>query len=201
MGAGATESWQERQDRRQQVAEQARAMRREPASSGPRAALGLGTVLWLAVLVWLFLTLPERVPTHWSFGSVPDGWSSRPVALTMAALLPILTAYPLLWLSRLAIIWPSGINVPDQEWWLQTPDRLVRFERLLREDLMLMVAVMLLLFTAGSLQMAWAAHQPQGAVPAWSFPVLVGGFLVMFGLVLARMVTGPRYRPRKDDRL
>lgn len=201
MGAGATQTWQERERKRQQVAEQARAMPREPASWGPRAALGLGTVLWLAVLVWLFLTLPERVPTHWSFGSVPDGWSSRPVALAIAALLPVLTAYPLVWLSRLAVIWPSGINVPDKEWWLQTPERLVRFERLLREDLMLMVAVMLLLFTASDLQMGWAAHQPQGAVPAWSFAVLVGGFLFAIGFVLARMVTGSRYRPREGDRL
>lgn len=191
------ETWQEREGRR--VVREARSHRREPASWGARLTLGVATVAWLATLLWLFATLPERVPTHWSFGNVPDGWSSRSVALTIAVLFPVVFAYPMVWLSRLAFVWPNGINVPHKEWWLQTSRRLVRFERLLREDLMLLAALLLLLFVAMDIQIGYAAHQPQGAVPGWTFPVTIVGFLASTGILMVRMVTGPRYRPREAD--
>lgn len=198
-GAGTGESWQERDQRRRQVAREARLMAPEPASWLPRVVLGVATLAWLATLGWLAATLPERVPTHWSGSGTPDGWSSRPFALGFALLAPLLFAYPLLWLSRLTVIWPDGINTPHKELWLDTPRRLVRFERLLREDLMLMAGLTVLLLTGVDLVIGYAAHQPGGLVPWWVFLVLVGGFLVLIGLVTVRMLVGSRYRPRDDD--
>lgn len=81
-------TWQEQAARRTAVSREARTLPREPASWPSRVALGLATVAWLGTLVWLVATLPERVPTHWSSGTVPDRWSSRGVALAMSALLP-----------------------------------------------------------------------------------------------------------------
>ena len=115
-------------------------------------------------------------------------------------LLPLVFAYPLIWLSRLAILWPAGINVPHKEWWLRSPRRLIRFERLLREDLMLIVALTLLLFTSTDIVMGYAAHQPRGEVPGWVFPVTLGCFLVGMLAVIVRMVAGPRYRPDEVDK-
>lgn len=180
------------------VAVRARTLPREPASPWRWLALVLATVVWLATLVVLAVTLPDRAPTHWSGGSRPDDWMSRGGSLLVSVALPLVTTYPLIWLSRIAIVWPDGINAPNKEWWLQTPERLVRFERLLREDLMLVAALMLLLYAGTDLGIDYAAHQPGGRMPGWFFPVSLIGFLVLLALVLAPMVVGRRYRPRED---
>ncbi|AKT52815.1 hypothetical protein ADJ73_11980 [Arsenicicoccus sp. oral taxon 190] len=192
-------TWQQQEQRRQAVSREARTLPREPSSWGPRLALGLATVAWLATLVWLVATLPERVPTHWGTGPAPDGWSSRASALAMSALLPPAVAYPMIWLSRLALVWPDGINVPHKEWWLERPRRLVRFERLVREDMMLVSAATVGLLAAADVQIGVAAHRPGGEVPEWTFPVTLVGFLAVIGVVVARMGLGRRYRPRDDD--
>lgn len=194
-------NWREREAHRRQVARAARALPREPAGDLPRIALAFATLAWLGVLGWLSLTLPEQVPTHWSIGNVPDGWSTRTGALLFSLLLPLATTFPLLWLSRLPFVWPDGINLPEatKRWWLETPERLVRFERLLREDLMLIVAAMLLTFVAGDIVIGVAAHHADGAAPSGSLPVVLGGSLVAFGIIIVRMLGG-RYRPRASGR-
>ncbi|MCE1178417.1 MAG: DUF1648 domain-containing protein [Micrococcales bacterium] len=90
-------------------------MPREPAGAAPKVALSVATLLWLAALVWQWFTLPERVPTHWSWGSVPDGWSSRTGQLWFALLMPVVFAYPMIWLSRLCLVWPDRINIRHKE--------------------------------------------------------------------------------------
>lgn len=196
---GPGESWQERAERRRQVAQEARLLGREPAGRWPRTVLVLATAAWLATLVWLVVTLPERVPTHWSAGGTPDGWSSKAFAIGFLALLPVVLFFPMVRLSRLALVWPDGVNVPHKEWWLDRPRRLVRFERLLREDLMVMVGLTLLLVVGIELVTGYAAHQPGGTVPAWWFPATTVAYLVALAVVLVRMLTGPRYRPDDDD--
>lgn len=189
-------TWQERGAHQRHVADAARALPRERSGAGPRGALAVATIVWLATVVWLALTLPERVPTHWTSGSVPDGWSSREGALAFSVLLPLVTIFPLLWLSRLALVWPDGINLPEpaKRWWLDTPERLVRFERLLREDLMLIVASTLLLFAAADVVIGVAAHRPGGMAPGAAFPAILVGYLAAIGAVVIRMLVGGRYR-------
>ena len=61
-----------------------------------------------------FLTLPERVPTHWSAGGTPDGWSSRTSALAVATAIPLLlfasaaSKLPLVTVGMLQYIAPIG---------------------------------------------------------------------------------------------
>lgn len=197
---GSGDSWREREAHRRRVAAEAKLLQREPAGGWRRLVLAAAVVGWLLSLVWLNLTLPERVPTHWSGGGVPDGWSSRTSAVGFALLLPLATVVPMLWISRLVLVWPDGINAPHKEWWLERPRRLIRFERLLREDLMVIVALTLGLFVAISLIIGYAAHQPGGVVPAWWFPVLVVAYLAVLTAVTVRIYTGSRYRPDDHDR-
>lgn len=199
MTGGPGESWQERAARRRRVAEEARQLDREPAGRGARLVLGLATVAWLATLLWLVVTLPEQVPTHWSGGGTPDGWSSRASALVFVVVVPVLLFYPMILISRLVLVWPDGVNTPHKEWWLDRPRRLVRFERLVREDLMVIVAVSLLLMVGSDLIIGYAAHRPDGTVPGWWFPVLLVAFLLALGAVVVHMVAGSRYRPDDTD--
>ncbi|WP_131104082.1 DUF1648 domain-containing protein [Ornithinimicrobium sufpigmenti] len=199
MTGGPGESWQEREARRSRIAQEARQLDREPAGWPARLLLALATVAWLATLVWLALTLPEQVPTHWSSGGTPDGWSSKASALLFVTAIPLLLFYPLIWLSRLVIVWPQAVNTPHKEWWLERPRRLVRFERLVREDLMVIVAVSLLLMVGSDLIIGYAAHEPGGTVPGWWFPALLVAYLLVLGVVMLRMMGGPRYRPDDTD--
>ncbi|MFK5646982.1 DUF1648 domain-containing protein [Ornithinimicrobium sp. LYQ121] len=201
MVGGAGESWQQREERRRQVAREARLMAREPAGWLPRLVLVVATAAWLATLAWMAATLPERVPTHWSGGGTPDGWSSRAFAVGFALVTPLVLFYPMLWISRLVMVWPDGVNAPHKEWWLDRPRRLLRFERLLREDLMVIVGLSVLLMAGIGLIMGYAAHRPGGTVPGWWFAALVGGFVGALALVIVRVMTGPRYRPDDDPEL
>lgn len=199
MTGGPGESWQEREARRRRVAEEARKLDREPAAWWARLVLGVTLAAWVASIAWMVATLPDRVPTHWSASGTPDGWSSKTGALAFVVLLPALMFFPMIWLSRLVLVWPQGVNAPYKEWWLDRPRRLVRFERLLREDLMVIVSVSVLLMVAIDLIMGYAAHQPGGTVPAWWFPVVTVAYLVVLTAVTVRMLVSRRYRPDDDD--
>lgn len=200
MGSKADpqEGWLAQQARRREIVDQARALPREPSGWLPRAALVGSTSLWVAVVAWLFATLPERVPIHWA-GDVPDGWASRGVALSLSLLGPLLFAYPMVLVSRWVLAAPEIINVRDRAWWQETPSRLVRLERLLREDLMLIAALTQLLQVTISIQIGVAAHRSGGVVAGWWIPTLVGGFLLLLCLIMVRMLAGPRYRADPSD--
>lgn len=190
-----------RRDHERHVAQGARQLPREPASALPRLVLTLATLAWLATVAWLFVTLPDRVPTHWGTSDTPDGWSSRAGALAPAVLIPLVAAFPMLLLSRLALAWPEGINLPEsrKRWWLQTPERLVRFERLLREDLMFIVATVLFVLAGTDVVIGVAAHRPGGEAPTGAFVAILGVALVGVAVVVVRMLVGGRYRPRSED--
>lgn len=199
-GASSTgQSWQERERSRQEAVRRARRMPREPSAALPRLVLWLSVAAWLGVLVWLALTLPDRVPTHWTFSNVPDGWSSKVGALVFSAGLPLVLLLPMLWLSRLVFVAPDLVNSPHREWWTSTPRRVVRFERLVREDLMVIVALTLLMLVSADVVIGYAAHQPGGAAPGWVFPVVLVAYLVLVTLVVVHMYRSGRYRPDAQE--
>lgn len=169
---------------------------REPSGRNYRIFVLAAALTSAATWVWLALTAPERVPTHWS-GQTPDSWSSKPAALAMCALLLPGVALGISQLSRLVTFWPASINVPHKDWWLESPRRLVRFERLLREDMLLITAGLLGLSALMNVTIGIAAHRPDGAMPTAVFVMtlvlVVGGVLA----VVARMLLG-RYDPTDD---
>ncbi|STX13429.1 Predicted integral membrane protein [Kytococcus sedentarius] len=191
------QTWQELEAQRRAVAQEARALPPEPDTLWVRLVFWGVVALWLASLAWAWFALPERVPTHWSGDNQADTWSSRAGAIVPAALIPAVALLPMPLLSRLATIWPDGLNVPHKEWWLQTAPRVRRFERLLREDLMLITASVLAIFPPLMFLMHQAA-QRDGVIPGWGMPLVLAIIIVPMVIVLARMAVGRRYKGAAD---
>lgn len=179
------------------AADDARDLPREPTGRWILVLVAGLSIVWLGVLVWQVAVLPERVPTHFGSGGQPDGWSSKGGALAFSLLGPVLFAFPLPLLSGIAVRWPSAINGPNKRWWIASAPRLRRYERLLREDLWLIAAVMLVMFIGIQVGITEAAQTADGRLPgAW----LAGPLIVVFvgtGVVLARMY-GSRYEAQPD---
>ncbi|MFN7243984.1 MAG: DUF1648 domain-containing protein [Dietzia cercidiphylli] len=180
------------------VADEARGLPKEPTSPWILILVVATVVVWLAVLAWQVVVLPERVPTHFGSGGEPDGWSSKAGALAFSSLLP-LTVFVLIPLTSLLVLRaPEFINGPNKEWWTATAPRLRRFERLVREDLWLIVVVTLALLVAMQVGIVIAVDAPGQRMPE---EFLFGG-LAVFGVglvaVLVRMYAGSRYAEQPD---
>ncbi|MCH8613018.1 DUF1648 domain-containing protein [Arsenicicoccus dermatophilus] len=192
------ETWQVRERRRAEVARTARGLPREPMEPLARVLAILAVSAWVGVLVWSWRVLPERVPLHWGDGSGhPDRWGSRTESLLVSLLVGLLVL-SMPFLSRLALVWPDGINVPHKEWWLDEPRRLVTFERRVREDLWLLTALTLAFVTAMELLTVVSVRRGDGVLPEGWFWGLLGGYLLLVGLTTLRMARGSRYRPTPD---
>lgn len=176
------------------VAQEARDLPREQLERGVLGCLGLVVAVWAVTVAVVATKLPERVPTHWS-GETPDGWSSRTGAIALFVLTPIAISALLVLVSGPVMRWPQSINAPQKEEWLRTPQRLRTLERLMREDMVLLSALIFALFALITATTGWAAHQPGGAMPGW----LIGGVLLLFVVgMLTFLVTrmlGSRYTP------
>lgn len=180
------------------VADEARGLPKEPTSPWILILVVATVVAWLAVLAWQVMVLPERVPTHFGSGGEPDGWSSKAGALAFSSLLP-LTVFVLIPLTSLLVLRaPEFINGPNKEWWTATAPRLRRFERLVREDLWLIVVVTLALLVAMQVGIVIAVDAPGQRMPE---EFLFGGMAV-FGVglvaVMVRMYAGNRYAEQPD---
>lgn len=180
------------------AADDARDLPREPTTPSIRVLAAVAVVVWLGVLVWQVMVLPEQVPTHFGAGGEPDGWSSKPGALAFSALLPLLVVLPIPLTSMLVVRAPDLINAPNKEWWTATAPRLRRFERLLREDLWLITVMTLALLVAAQVGIVIAAESADGRMPEWLFGVALVAFLAGMGVVLARMCAGGRYAEQPD---
>lgn len=178
-------------------ADDARDLPREPTAPWILVLVAGLVVVWLGVLAWQVDVLPERVPTHFDSAGRADGWSSRTGALASSLLLPLLIALPLPLFSRLVLLWPAGISAPNRDWWTATAPRLRRFERLLREDLWLIAASVMVALIGVQVAITDAAVAGTDTLPSASSrgPLIVGA--VGIGVVLVR-VLGGRYVKRPD---
>ena len=179
------------------AADDARELPREPTARWITVLITGLVVVWLGVLAWQVTVLPEWVPTHFGSGGEPDGWSSKGGALAFSVLGPLLFALPLPLLSLMVLRWPSSINAPNKQWWTATGPRLRRFERLMREDLWLITAAMLVTLIGVQVGITEAAQTVDGRLPGlWLAGPLIAAF-VGTGAVLARMY-GRRYEEQSD---
>lgn len=196
-------TWRERAAREEQAAKEARSLPREPVGPGPKSLLTLALLAWVAVFAAAVLLLPERVPIHWPTTADADGflradnWVSKGGALTFMALTAI-SMLAMIFLARLVIFAPAAINSPHKDWWTARGTRLLRLERLLREDLMLIVGATILLLTCINVQIMAASRDPDGATSWWAVWLLLGLYLPAIGGVTVRMIRGPRYHPYED---
>lgn len=196
-------TWRERAAEEQRAAAEAAEAGPEPASALPKVVLALAVLVWGASFLLAVVVLPDLVPTHWSGSSGSDGlaradgWSSKPSALVFMAL-TFAGVTALMLLSRLVIKAPASINISNKDWWTAQGSRLVRFERLLREDLMLIVAATITLLAAIDVQIVVASRLADGASPWWIFWALLGAYFAALSLIIVRMLAGARYRPYED---
>lgn len=179
------------------VAREARELPHEPVQRGPFLWLAGAVAIWAVTTAIVASRLPERVPTHWS-GSTPDQWSSRVGAISMFIVVPLIMAGVIALVPHLVVRWPLGVNVPRKEEWLSSPHHLRRLERLLREDMALLSALIFVFFAILSVVTAAAAHRPGGELPTVLLvgPILlfVGGIL---GFIIGRLLSS-RYTPPDD---
>lgn len=168
----------------------ARDLPREPTALWIIVLMAGLVAVWLGVLAWQFAVLPEQMPTRFDASGEPVAWSSRTVVLLFSLLLPLLTALPLPLVSLLALHRPAALSMPNRDWWTATAPRIRRFERLLREDMWLVAALMLMLFVAIQVIITEASVTPGGALPWYVIQVPVMVFLVGLGALMMRMFRG-----------
>lgn len=195
FGAGPT------RDEVRRVCAQARDLPREPSARGPFVVLALACAAWVVTMVIVAMTLPDRVPTHWS-GTSPDQWSGRVGAMAMFVVAPLVVGALLAAAPALVVRWPQGVNVPGKERWLSSPQRLRTLERLVREDMALFAALSFVFFAFLSVSTAVAARRPGGEMPGLllAAPTLlfVAGILV---ILVGRMLISKRYTVGDDGQV
>lgn len=196
-------TWRQRAAQERRAARRARQLPREPANRAATSITIISTLGWLVTFALAIVVLPDQVPIHWSNGSgadglsQPDNWTSKTGALVFMVL-AFLSVGAMTLLSRLVLKAPYTISAPNKEWWMARAERLVRLERILREDLLRIVSVTLLLLAGVNIQITLAAQRTGGAAPGWTFWLLLGGYLLAIASILVRMMTGSRYRPDDD---
>lgn len=163
------------------VADEALKLPREPVAPWIRVLAAVVAVVWLGVLAWQIVVLPEQVPVQFEVGGPPTSWSSKLGALVFPVLMVAAVALPAALVPALVFRAPRSISAPNRQWWTATPARLRRFERLLREDLMLLGVTGTVLMVVVQVQITLAARSPDGQVPPemWlAMVVALAGLLV-----------------------
>lgn len=112
-------------------------------------------------------------------------------------ILPLVICFPLIRLSRLVIVWPDSLNTPHKDWWLATPARLNRIERLVREDLIVFATLLLLGMTCGDVAILRAAHRP-GGTRSPAEPWIEGVLLAVVAIWMLSRARSSRYAPCDD---
>ena len=179
------------------VSDEARELPREPAARWIVGLFTASAVLWLGVLAWQVIALPEMLPVQFDFSGEPTSWWSKASALGFAVLMAAVLVLPAATVPGLVFRAPRSISAPNSDWWTATPRRLRRFERLLREDLLLLAVTCLALLAVGQVGMTLAANSANHALPVATqiaFVVPVLGMIV----VIIRMCGGGGRYDRQD---
>lgn len=180
------------------VSDEARQLPREPAARWIVRLFVSSAVLWLGVLVWQVIALPEMLPIQFDFGGEPTSWWGKTSALWFVVLLAAVLVLPAAVVPRLVLRVPGSISAPNSDWWTATPGRLRRFERMLREDLLLLAVSALLLLTVGQAGMTLAANSAEYALPVGVQVGLVIPVVGMIAVVIRMCGGGGRYSKQPE---
>lgn len=161
-----------------------------------RLAFGVVSAAYVAVLVWLALTLPRRVPLHFDTSGTADSWGGRSEALLLWLVLGLVMLVGGALLARYATAGTgTWLNLPHKDYWL-APERRASFRRRFEGDTLGFVAwtgallVTLMLFTG-------RAAANDGVVPGWWFWTALVAYLAGTGVWIAWLLR--RYRPPADS--
>lgn len=161
----------------------------------PRLTFGIVTAAYVAVLVYLAFTLPERVPMHFDGGQADD-WDRRGVAL---GLLSGLGVFMLLGGALVARYATGGsgmwLNMPHKDYWL-APGRRTAFRRRFEADMLLFVALTGLLLIVMMLIIGYAADHG-GSAPNWWFWTSLAVYVI--GTIVWVVWFRRHYRPPAEE--
>ncbi len=160
-----------------------------------RLSLVVTATAYVVALVWSALVLPERVPSHFDGSGQVDEWSSRTslVLVWVAVGLGVLIGIP--FLSRLALAGDgTWVNMPQRskDYWF-APERRDEFRGRFSDDIEGFTALTGVLLVAILALTTWVGATGRDGVPAWAFVVLVGGYLALTAVWVARLLRS--YRP------
>lgn len=171
---------------------------REPMSRSARTFRWFSHALWALSIAVAAMILPQEVPIHWGAGSVfdaadADRWTSTFGALAfMVSVGAIVMALVLL--SRIVLHLPAALNHREKQWWTASGARLIRFERLTREDLTWITGTTLILMTGMNASIMIAALG-EGALSQWYFWAWMVACFTGIAAVVVRIISGVRYLP------
>ncbi|MDI6872448.1 MAG: hypothetical protein QME79_14075 [Bacillota bacterium] len=100
---------------------------------------------------------------------------------------------PALLISPLTLRAPGAINAPNQRWWVAHPLRLRRFERLLREDLLLLASAALTFLAIAQAGITVAATSPEGELPLALMAAMLAPAVALIAVIARMCGTGGRY--------
>lgn len=181
---------------RQSVGADAGADDREHVGELYWGLLATSVVLWLSVQVGLMFALPDRVPLHWSDRTQADSWTSRFGAF-VALWVPLIIPAVLPLCSRIVMHRPVKGMIRARSFWAGSPANLRRFERLLREDLILVSVMYMVVLAWLSFTVGLAAKDENGAIPQAMFTVPTILFVLGVCAVISQGIWGKRYDPEQ----
>jgi len=163
----------------------------------PYAIFGALLVSAAALLLATVGALPERIPTHFGAGGVPNAWMTRggytAFMLAFAVGLPLMIVALIGGLPRL---FPRQVNLPNREHWL-APERREASLAFLGRHACWLGCIMVLMAAGvhGLIVRASGATPPR--LEQGLFLVMLGGFVVATGLWIVAIF---RRFPRSERR-
>ncbi len=153
----------------------------------------LGVIALMGVvLVWQWVSLPERVPVKMGFGGVVERWGSKTEhLLTMTGATVLIGALFLLMTPLLLKLPAAMVNIPHREYWL-VPQRRPELARRIGDEMNVIGAATLLLVLAAGLQTGYAATRGHGFAYDWVVLAVYLAFTIGWAI---RLATSSRYRP------
>ena len=164
----------------------------------------LTTLFWMlaavyvALVAWSALVLPDRVPLHWSGTAGPDQWGSRTetvvvlagLGLVMVAIFgTLLVAIPR---SR-SLTW---VNIPNQAYW-QRAENLPRAVAMVTADLAVIGVLTMVMICAVPVSIVAATGRPDESLPPWTLPVIIGWAVLLTGYLV--WMVAVRWRVPRDE--
>jgi uncharacterized membrane protein len=147
---------------------------------------------FLALAIYLGMTLPDRYPVHFDLSGEPTRWEDRgPGMWILLVAVAVMSFGKLHLFQRLLLTNPDTtlLNVPHKELFLRLPrERKIPVFRRANRMLGLLNTAMLATYTALLLATWWSAHQPggwQARIAMWGVWIAVG-FAVVFPLLEVR---------------
>lgn len=164
-----------------------------------RMAFWAPMAVYVVAWSWAATVLPERVPLHFDVSGEPDNWGSRAEMLVVMALVGggMATLFGVLsWYAGRLPLSAPWVNLPYKQWWIETPERQPRAQRMLAVDLHAFSAIVMAILLCVLVTTVHAAGQPVPRMPPLALSTVCA--LLLATAIWTTWVALARYRPRDD---